>query len=726
MSTNMLKKYCRIILLITLVSVSRITAQEGAEAVDSEEQHRLLELVEKYTELATKTRMNADFVPGMISVLYGDDLEARGVRTVGEAMTLVPGMNISFSSRGVWKTVVRGIPKPFASGHVKILLNGSPLTTASGVDPIPDMPVAQVERIEIIRGPGSAIHGEFACAGVMNIITRKKDTRIFGGLESGDTRSGGMMISRAYPENDFLLSLSLAGTNTRYEKNGNGIPPVMAMPPIFSALPDDSTADQGPEGSAIADVPSADKGPGKTGTSSEKFMDQGPEWAAGPGEQKKDYGSGILNINYKDFSFRGHWLESRQGNFSDGEIAPADDSDPVYRTRLWGGNLGQGINLFPGLHADFSVGWQKQEFETDDEEFYPPEYMSDSDLSYGITYRETLVYGGMELTWKGWDRHTVFTEYSFAKTTLESRWLCNRPAETMISRRVGETHRDSFSDGVTVGFTHPTEERWLNSLTFQDEFEANDRLTLFGGLRYDHYDDVGDYVSPRIAAVYRLNRRRSATHRHILKAQYARAFRPPTFLETGSSDSNRSETVDTYELAYIYRRFGTAARIMLFYSDTEARITDSRFQTEPTDFLSRGAELELELPLLDNRLKIDGNLSYTDTEDQYSGQKVSDASDWLANVGLIYRPWDKLSFGIQYRYTGPSPDADGYHTADITVTAFDLGIKGLTLSAGVKNVFEANLSRSAGADSNAYSVLNTGDSSVRSDRWWWLKISYIF
>jgi len=714
----MLKKYFHIIMLIALVSASRITAQEtpypAGTGKDSEEQRRLLELVEKYTDLATKTRMNADFVPGMISVLYGDDLETRGIRTVGEAMTLVPGMNISLSSRGVWKTVVRGIPKPFASGHVKILLNGAPLTTASGVDPVPDMPIGQVERIEIIRGPGSAIHGEFACAGVMNIITRKKDTRIFGTAESENTRSGGMMISREFPENDFLLSLSLAGTKTRYEEtDSGGIPPVMAMPPMLSVSPDNPAADYGVEDSAVSGGTLPDRGLEETVAVSEKFMDQGPEWAAGSGEQKKDYGSGLLLLNYKDFSFRGHWLESHQGDFSrtDGEIAPADDEQSVYRTRLWGGNLGQGINIFPELHADFSLCWQKQEFETDDEEFYPPEYISESsgyDAPYGIQYRETLVYGGMELTWKGWERHTIFTECSFAKTALESRWL-NRMAD--------ETRFDSEK-----------KERWSNSLTLQDEFEANDRLTLFGGLRYDHYDDAGDHVSPRIAAVYRLNKRRSATHRHILKAQYAKAFRPPTFLETqtyseGNQGTAESETVDTYELAYIYRRFGAAARIMLFYSDIDARIADSRFQSEPAQFRSRGSELELEIPLLDNRLKLDGNLSYTDAEDRDLGEKISDASDWLANAGLTYRLTDKLAFGLQYRYTGDRPDADEYHTADITITVSDLGIRGLTLRAGVKNVFEANLSRSAREDS----VLNTGNlGDSGSERWWWLKISYNF
>ena len=44
------------------------------------------------TEIATKTKMNADFVPGTVSVLRGEDLEALGFETVWDALALVPGI----------------------------------------------------------------------------------------------------------------------------------------------------------------------------------------------------------------------------------------------------------------------------------------------------------------------------------------------------------------------------------------------------------------------------------------------------------------------------------------------------------------------------------------------------------------------------------------------------------------------------------------------------------
>ncbi|OQX00553.1 MAG: hypothetical protein BWK80_61580, partial [Desulfobacteraceae bacterium IS3] len=60
----------------------KVTEEQKHDSEDQEEQLRLLEVIEKHTEIDTKTRLNADFVPGIVSVLYGDELQARGIRSV--------------------------------------------------------------------------------------------------------------------------------------------------------------------------------------------------------------------------------------------------------------------------------------------------------------------------------------------------------------------------------------------------------------------------------------------------------------------------------------------------------------------------------------------------------------------------------------------------------------------------------------------------------------------
>ncbi|OQX24424.1 MAG: hypothetical protein BWK80_20905 [Desulfobacteraceae bacterium IS3] len=663
--------------------------------------------------------MNADFVPGIVSVLYGDELQARGIRSVSEAMTLAPGIHLSLTSDKIGKTVVRGIPKIFASGHIKVLLDGTPLTTAFGIDPVPNMPIEQVERIEIMRGPGSAIHGEFAYTGVMNIITRKKGSRVFGAVESGNTYKGGAIASGKLPESDLTLSINVsgirsdgagisggAGTFSLAESgilSGNDNNYEVLAPPLVSDSSETADSSEGPP-FAIAEMPDRVT---EKGLSSEDSDVSGG---------KRDYLSGLFGLNYRNFSFQGYVFENNQEDF--------------HKTRLWGMNAAQRFEISPSLQADLKLGWQQRKFEQD---------LQDADTSeipdiYQFDYDECLFQGGFSLLWKGWDRHRMLLEWAFARSVLDD-----------LRRETSES-----SEEILEG-----KNRLVSSLTVQDEFEANDQLTFTAGLRYDYYDDIGEKFSPRIAAVYRLNKQRNAAHRHILKAQYARAFRPPTFLEmygTGESGlqssffssqssvspDTESETVDTYEIGYIYRTLNTVGRVTLFYSELDARLDAVR--ESPRHFHSKGAELELEQHLIPDMLKLDANLSYTKSKDRETGAAIPETADWLANVGLIFQPFRNVSFALQYRYagsrnfdetsaenTGDAPD--DCHTADFTVNLWRFGVKGLTLRGGVKNLFEEDIRYpSSSYYQNQAFVNNLSDSedNLDSERWWWIQVSYEF
>ena len=175
------------VLAIALLCASFVYAQE--QPPPAEEQNELAELmsiVEQETEVATKTRMNSDYVPGIVTVLEGDELEALGIATAADALSLVPGMQATRDSRSSALVLVRGIDFPFNSGNIQILINGIALTRQdAGVNAAALLiPVEQIERIEIIRGPGSVIHGDFAFMGLVNILLRKDGVRVFGRLET--------------------------------------------------------------------------------------------------------------------------------------------------------------------------------------------------------------------------------------------------------------------------------------------------------------------------------------------------------------------------------------------------------------------------------------------------------------------------------------------------------------------------------------------------------------
>ncbi len=106
-----------------------------------------------------------------VTVLDGEELRARGVARVADALAEVPGLvvvqNGSYGS--VTSTFFRGAE----SDHVKVLLDGVEVNRAGGSFDFSGLLMAGVERIEVARGPASALYGSDASAGVINVITRR-------------------------------------------------------------------------------------------------------------------------------------------------------------------------------------------------------------------------------------------------------------------------------------------------------------------------------------------------------------------------------------------------------------------------------------------------------------------------------------------------------------------------------------------------------------------------
>ena len=276
--------------------------------------------------------------------------------------------------------------------------------------------------------------------------------------------------------------------------------------------------------------------------------------------------------------------------------------------------------------------------------------------------------------------------------------------------------------------------RRLISVYMQDEIVVSDPLTITPGLRYDNYNDVGNSYTPRIAAVYRLK------DKHIFKAQYAEAFRPPSFSEIYgfgsryiSNEDLKPETSRTYELGYIFKGIQTTARITPFFSIYKDLILSDYLPEENIYQFSnkneadqKGVELELERQLL-RSIRLDANLSYSYTEDKETGEEMAGSVNWLGNLGLTYQYRQNFNIMTFYRYVGERhrsvndtrDSLDEYNTVDITLSVFNLVWKGMILRCGIKNLFNENVVYPSQA--NTYP-----DDFPRSGSEWWVQFSYEF
>ena len=152
---------CRSVVPGFACALALVALASPARAAD-EDEAELLAVLKQETDIATKTRMNSDFVPGIVSILDGDRLRALGARTVWDAMSYVPGVQPMLDGTATPEVAVRGIPFPFNSGSIQILLNSVPIARASaGLNAsVLLLPLVQVERVEFIRGPGSVLYGD--------------------------------------------------------------------------------------------------------------------------------------------------------------------------------------------------------------------------------------------------------------------------------------------------------------------------------------------------------------------------------------------------------------------------------------------------------------------------------------------------------------------------------------------------------------------------------------
>jgi len=119
----------------------------------------------------TPVARSASAVGSYVTVLEGVGLRSRGVTRVTDALRAVPGLVVVES--GSYGSVTSVFFRGSESDHTKVLIDGVAVNQAGGSFDFSGLQMANVERIEIVRGPASALYGSDAMAGVIHVITRR-------------------------------------------------------------------------------------------------------------------------------------------------------------------------------------------------------------------------------------------------------------------------------------------------------------------------------------------------------------------------------------------------------------------------------------------------------------------------------------------------------------------------------------------------------------------------
>ncbi len=174
---------------------------------------------------ATKEAVSLTKAPASMSVITAEDIELWGYRSVAEALRHMVGFYV-IDDHIMPDAALRGVSSGLRSqsGLLKVMIDGQSVAFRQSSTNLlgPELiPISAVSRIEIIRGPASALYGADAFLGVINVITKsgreadqaKVRAAFLGGKDLRAGGSGEVLVGGEYGRLDYLAALSLDSEN---------------------------------------------------------------------------------------------------------------------------------------------------------------------------------------------------------------------------------------------------------------------------------------------------------------------------------------------------------------------------------------------------------------------------------------------------------------------------------------------------------------------------------
>lgn len=164
----------------------------------------------------TKQQQSPEEAPAVVAVITCRDIQRFGYRTVADALRSVPGVAV-IDDHVSQHLGIRGLFGDFETPNdtVKVMINGQPVSfrpTAGGFLGLELIPIEAVKRIEVLRGPGSALYGANAFLGVVNVITFDGSEQWDGGPADPDSHRHAVIGEGSYAGNEHAITPGAGAT----------------------------------------------------------------------------------------------------------------------------------------------------------------------------------------------------------------------------------------------------------------------------------------------------------------------------------------------------------------------------------------------------------------------------------------------------------------------------------------------------------------------------------
>jgi outer membrane receptor protein involved in Fe transport len=594
----------KILILLSISAFSGIVfSQHPYSPPDTIFAMDLEELMNTKVTIATKSEQPLNESPSTISVITSEDIKNMGARQLEDILQTIPGFEITMVLNSYYSAGIRGVRDGRQTSKLLVMIDGTPVNQLFYGCAIYfgyDFNIDNIERIEIIRGPGSALYGRNAFSGVINIITRKN-----------------------HPGNNLMVKGTLGTFNTRmasayYGYSKNKFDVSIAAKKVFTEFSDEEF--------------------------NGKKYDLNRNTLALNAIIK--YGSFTLAGNFYDLRYMvlNSYITHIPGFYS---LTYANDLNAKVSvmTKLYGHNARYAEDieqLAPGIAPSYPLGlYFNPQFK---------EYIYGIESNWNIRFNEfndLLV--GLQA-----DLHGVYDV--IIKSNADS--ISTRPVA------IPGHGRDDLVLYEPGWFKNNGHTYQNIAFLAQDIWRPMNKLSITIGARFDFNSQIGSQINPRLGIVYEPVKNSSikvlygrAYRAPGPREQYA------TFGFAYGNENLKPEVINTFELAGVYRfkNFSNALNLYwnnlndLIYAPIGTEINPDFMYHNIGKNVSKGIEYESKL-VLGKRFQSFLNASYTISENTVilngtdSVYNHPDVAPFKLNVGISYQFYKHFFWNLNMFY----------------------------------------------------------------------------
>ncbi len=169
----------------------------------------------------TEGRLNR--IPGSLSVLTDKSITAWDANSMATSINSLPGVFMQSGTYATSRIVIRGMGSrtPYNTNRIKFYLNDIPITSSDGVSNPEDIDLQMIDRLEIVKGPGSALYGS-GLGGTINMYTAEnRQTNTHALVHYGAFNTLKANVGQTFVADNFSLQAHLSATNSDGYRENN-------------------------------------------------------------------------------------------------------------------------------------------------------------------------------------------------------------------------------------------------------------------------------------------------------------------------------------------------------------------------------------------------------------------------------------------------------------------------------------------------------------------------